>query len=99
MRLTQVTINKLRFNMANRLKARLLTDVFAKFHTEYKLGNFLIEQFPCEYEQALWHYEHLLETMDVPSLIGECRKMEREFANTFYLDANKKERMMKLKTV
>lgn len=99
MRLAQVTINKLRFNMANRLKTRLLTDVFAKFHTEYKLGNFLIEQFPCEYEQALWHYEHLLETMDVPSLIGECRKMEREFANTFYLDSNKKERMMKLKTV
>lgn len=99
MRLAQVTINQLKHNMANRLKLRLLTDVYAKFHTECNLGDFLIEQFPCEYEQALWHYEHLLETMDIPTLIVECRKLESEFANTFYLDTNKKERMMKLKAI
>lgn len=99
MRLAQVTINQLKFQMANRLKTRLLTDVIAKFHTECNMGDFLIERFPCEYQQALWHYEHLLETMDVPDLIGECRKLEREFANTFYLDTSKKTRMMKLKTV
>ena len=38
-------------------------------------------------------------TVDVQALIVECRKLEREFANTFYLDTSKKERMLKLKTV
>lgn len=99
MMLQQATINQLKARTANRLKTRLLTDVFAKFHTECKLGDFLIEQFPCEYQQALWHYEHLLETLDVQALIVECRKLEREFANTFYLGTSKKERMLKLKTV
>ena len=99
MMLQQTTINQLKARTANRLKTRLLTDVFAKFHTECKLGNFLIEQFPCEYEQALWHYEHLLETSNVSALIAECRSLERDFANTFYLSMNKKERMAKLKSI
>ena len=62
MRLAQVTINQLKFQMANRLKTRLLTDVIAKFHTECNMGDFFIEQYtPMAYRKLKAEVDSLRE--------------------------------------